>query len=97
MKMDRINPVTNLGNIFSLRSTARLGKSLIPATLVMLTGIVAVQQDVFGLPVLSLAGIPVLLHALVSHAAGRDRGILLGWSALDYRGGVAELGAAPAR
>ena len=83
MKMDRINPVTNLGNIFSLRSTARLGKSLIPATLVMLTGIVAVQQDVFGLPVLSLARIPALLHALY-HTLLVSTAIFLGWSALDY-------------
>lgn len=32
-KPDRINPLTNIKNLFSLRAAARLGKSLIPAAL----------------------------------------------------------------
>ena len=30
-KLDRINPISNIKNLFSLRAAARLGKSLIPA------------------------------------------------------------------
>ena len=30
-KLDRINPVSNLKNLFSLRAAARLAKSLLPA------------------------------------------------------------------
>ncbi len=31
-KLDRINPVSNIKNLFSLRAAARLAKSLIPAS-----------------------------------------------------------------
>ncbi len=83
MKADRINPVTNLGNIFSLRSTARLGKSLIPASLVLVAGVASIEQDVIALPVLSLARIQALLHALYNLMLVASA-IFLGWSALDY-------------
>ena len=82
-QIGRINPVTNLGNIFSLRTTARLAKSLIPATLVLVAGLVSIEQDVFSLPVLSLARIPALLHA-IDHTLLVASEIFLGWSALDY-------------
>lgn len=82
-KPDRINPVTNAGNIFSLRSAARVGKSLIPAALVLIAGIDAVKQDVLSLPVLSLGRIPALLHAQY-HVLLVACAIFLGWSALDY-------------
>ena len=32
-KVDRVNPLSNLKNLFSMRSAARLGKSMIPAAL----------------------------------------------------------------
>ena len=32
-RLDRINPVSNVKNLFSLRAAARLGKSLLPAAL----------------------------------------------------------------
>jgi flagellar biosynthetic protein FlhB len=82
-KADRINPVTNLGNIFSLRSAARLGKSLVPAGLVLFVGMYSMEQDVFSLPVLSLGRIPALLHAQY-HMLLVASVIFLGWSALDY-------------
>ncbi len=83
MKAERINPVTNLGNLFSLRSAARLAKSLIPAAMVLIAGVVAIEQDVISLPVLSLARIPALMHALY-HLMLVASAIFLGWSALDY-------------
>jgi flagellar biosynthetic protein FlhB len=83
MKPDRINPVTNLSNVFSMRSMARLGKSMIPASLVLFVGLGSVERDVLALPVLSLARIPALLHALY-HTLLVSSAIFLSWSALDY-------------
>ena len=40
-KFDRINPVSNIKNLFSLRAAARLGKSLLPAALL---AVFAVQR-----------------------------------------------------
>src|SRR6202034_2871162 len=40
-KPDRINPISNIKNLFSLRAAARLGKSLIPASFL---AIFAVQR-----------------------------------------------------
>jgi len=82
-KGDRINPVTNLSNIFSMRSAARVGKSLIPAALLMVVGLHSVEQDVLSLPVLSLGRVPALLHALY-HMLLMASVIFLAWSALDY-------------
>lgn len=82
-KPDRLNPVTNLGNIFSMRSAARLGKSLIPAALILVIGIHSIEQDVLSLPVLSLARIPALLHAQY-HMLLVASVVFLAWSALDY-------------
>ena len=36
--LTKFNPVTNLGNLFSLRSTARLVKSLAPAAIMVALG-----------------------------------------------------------
>jgi flagellar biosynthetic protein FlhB len=83
LKADRINPVTNLGNVFSLRSMARLGKSLIPAGLVLVVGVHAIDQDVVSLPVLALGRVPALLHAQYQMLLASSL-VFLGWSALDY-------------
>src|SRR6185312_13766784 len=54
-KFDRLNPVTNLGNLFSLRSAARLTKSLLPAALVVALGVIAVKHLILPMPIMSLA------------------------------------------
>src|SRR5215831_4673088 len=41
VRIDRINPASNLKNLFSLRAASRLGKSLIPAVIL---GMLAVQR-----------------------------------------------------
>jgi flagellar biosynthetic protein FlhB len=82
LKPERINPVTNIRNLFSLRAASRLAKSLIPATLL---GIFAVQRVArqFTLPPFSLTRIEQLgsdVYGLLLAAAW----LLFGWSAIDY-------------
>lgn len=81
-RLDRINPVSNIKNLFSLRSAARLAKSLIPATLL---GIFAVQRIArqLRLPPFST----VRLEQLGSDVYGlllATAWLLFGWSAIDY-------------
>jgi flagellar biosynthetic protein FlhB len=81
-KPDRINPVSNLKNLFSLRAAARLAKSLLPAGLL---GVFAVQRigrqltvPAFSTVRLELLGADV--YGLLLAAAW----LLFGWSAIDY-------------
>jgi flagellar biosynthetic protein FlhB len=81
-KLDRINPVSNIKNLFSLRAAARLAKSLIPATLL---GIFAVQRIArqLSLPPFST----VRLEQLGSDVYGlllATAWLLFGWSAIDF-------------
>ena len=81
-KASRISPATNGKNIFSLRSTARLGKSLIPA---MLLAVFAVQRIArqFTIPPFSTARLEILgddVFGLLVAAAW----LLFGWAAVDY-------------
>jgi flagellar biosynthetic protein FlhB len=81
-KLDRINPVSNVKNLFSLRAAARLAKSLIPAGLL---GIFAVQRigRELTVPPFSTARLEILgsdVYGLLTAAAW----LLFGWSAIDY-------------
>ena len=81
-KPDRINPVSNLKNLFSLRAAARLAKSLIPAAFL---GVFAAQRigRQLTLPPFSTARLELLgadVYGLLVAAAW----LLFGWSAIDY-------------
>ncbi|HEY1983835.1 MAG TPA: EscU/YscU/HrcU family type III secretion system export apparatus switch protein [Terracidiphilus sp.] len=81
-KMDRINPLSNAKNLFSLRAAARLGKSLIPAAIL---GVFAVQRLArqFTLPPFSAARMELLsadVFGLLEAAAW----LLFAWAAIDY-------------
>jgi flagellar biosynthetic protein FlhB len=83
VKPERLNPATNLGNIFSLRSMTRMAKSLIPAAVVVALGVKAMQGLVLPMPVMSVARLPVTLGAcfdLMEKAAW----VMVAWAALDY-------------
>lgn len=82
-KGDRLNPVTNVKNVFSLRSSSRLGKSLVPAALVMILGAHWMERSVLSLPVFSLERIPAMFESSYQLLLASS-GILLAWSALDY-------------
>jgi len=81
-KLDRVNPVSNVKNLFSLRAAARLGKSLIPAALL---GVFAVQRIARQLtvPPFSTARLELLgsdIYGLLLAAAW----LLFGWGLIDY-------------
>ncbi|MGA2559378.1 MAG: EscU/YscU/HrcU family type III secretion system export apparatus switch protein [Terracidiphilus sp.] len=81
-KADRINPITNLKNLFSLRAAARLAKSMIPAAAL---AVFAAQRVIrqLSLPPFSLTRIERLgadIYGLALAAAW----LLFGWSLVDY-------------
>jgi flagellar biosynthetic protein FlhB len=81
-KMDRINPVSNLKNLFSLRSAARLGKSLIPAGILAIFAVQRIAREL-TLPPFSTVRLEMLgsdLYGLLLAAAW----LLFGWAAIDY-------------
>jgi flagellar biosynthetic protein FlhB len=81
-KMDRINPVSNLKNLFSLRAAARLAKSLIPAALLAVFAVQRIARQL-TLPPFSTTRLEMLgadVYGLLLAAAW----LLFGWSAIDY-------------
>jgi flagellar biosynthetic protein FlhB len=81
-KPERINPVTNLGNLFSLRAAARLGKSLLPAGLLAIFAVQRISRQL-QIPPFSLTRIELLgadVYGLLETAAW----LLFAWSAIDY-------------
>lgn len=80
---DRLNPVTNLGNLFSLRSTTRIAKSLVPAGAMVLFGWYGLRKLMLPMPVMSVQRLPETLstaYGLALDAAW----VTLAWSGLDY-------------
>jgi flagellar biosynthetic protein FlhB len=81
-KPERVNPVSNLKNLFSLRAAARLGKSLIPASLLAVFAVQRIAKQL-ALPPFSTARFELLgqdVYGLLLAAAW----LLFGWSAIDY-------------
>jgi flagellar biosynthetic protein FlhB len=81
-KLERINPVANIKNLFTLRAAARLGKSLIPAGIL---GVFAVQRIArqLSIPPFSMERLEILgqdVYGMLLAAAW----LLFGWSAIDY-------------
>ena len=61
-KMDRINPLTNMKNLFSLRAAGRLGKSLIPAAFVVVVAVNEIAAQ-FRIPAFSNQRLVTWAHA----------------------------------
>lgn len=81
-RLDRVNPMTNLKNLFSLRAAARLGKSLVPASLLTIFAVQRIGREL-ALPAFSNARLEMLgkdIYSLLSAAAW----LLFGWAAIDY-------------
>jgi len=81
-KPERINPVANLKNLFSLRAAARLGKSLLPASLLAVFAVQRIGRQL-TLPPFSTVRLERLgwdVYGLLLAAAW----LLFGWSAIDY-------------
>ena len=83
LKFSKLNPVTNLGNLFSLRSATRLAKSLVPAAVMAVLGWGALKALIVPMPVMSLVRLPATFstaYGLALDAAW----VTLAWSGLDY-------------
>jgi flagellar biosynthetic protein FlhB len=81
-KPDRINPLSNLKNLFSLRSAARLGKSMIPAGLLAVFAVqrLARQWDMPPFSSVRLVALGGDVYDLLLAAAW----LLFAWAAIDY-------------
>jgi flagellar biosynthetic protein FlhB len=81
-KLDRINPVSNLKNLFSLRSAARLAKSLIPASILAVFCVQRIARQM-TIPPFSTARLEMLgaeVYGMLLAAAW----LLFAWSLIDY-------------
>jgi len=81
-KLDRVNPLTNVKNLFSLRAAARLGKSLIPATLLAVFAVQRIARQL-SLPPFSTERLQSLgadIFGLLQAAAW----LLFAWAVVDY-------------
>jgi flagellar biosynthesis protein FlhB len=81
-KLDRINPVSNIKNLFSLRAAARMGKSLIPAAFLAVFAVQRIAREV-AMPPFSTERLDQLgsdVYGLLLAAAW----LLFAWSAIDY-------------
>jgi flagellar biosynthesis protein FlhB len=81
-KLDRINPLTNAKNLFSLRAAGRLGKSLIPAAILAIFAVQRIARQ-FSVPPFSTARLEMLgadIFSLLQASAW----LLFGWAAVDY-------------
>jgi flagellar biosynthetic protein FlhB len=81
-KPERINPVSNVNNLFSLRAAARLGKSLLPASLLAVFAVQRIGRQL-TMPPFSTVRLEQLgsdVYGLLLAAAW----LLFGWSAIDY-------------
>ena len=81
-RMDRVNPLSNLKNLFSVRAAARLGKSLIPAGLLAVFAVQRIARQM-TVPPFSNVHLEMLgsgVYGLLVAAAW----LLFGWAAIDY-------------
>ncbi|MGO9316783.1 MAG: flagellar biosynthesis protein FlhB [Terracidiphilus sp.] len=81
-KLDRINPVSNIKNLFSLRAAARLAKSLIPAGILTVFAVQRIARQL-TIPPFSTTRLEMLgadVYGLLLAAAW----LLFAWSLIDY-------------
>jgi flagellar biosynthetic protein FlhB len=81
-KFDRVNPISNVKNLFSLRAVARMAKSLLPASLLAVFAVQRIARQL-TIPPFSTVRLELLgsdVYGLLLAAAW----LLFGWSAIDY-------------
>jgi flagellar biosynthetic protein FlhB len=83
LKFNRLSPVSNLGNLFSLRSLTRLMKSLVPAAIMIVLGWGALKALMIPMPVMSVVRLPATFSAAYGLALDAAW-VSLVWSGLDY-------------
>jgi flagellar biosynthetic protein FlhB len=82
-RFTKLNPVTNLGHLFSLQSATRVMKSLVPAAAMVVIGWSALKTLMLSMPVLSLGRLSTTFSTAYNLALDAAW-ITLAWSALDY-------------
>ena len=83
LKFAKLNPVTNLASLFSLRSTTRVAKSLVPAAVMVVLGWWALKALMIPMPVMSLIRLPATFSSAYELALDAAC-VTLAWSGLDY-------------
>jgi flagellar biosynthetic protein FlhB len=81
-RLDRVNPTSNVKNLFSVRAAARLGKSLVPASLLAIFAIQRIGRQL-SVPPFSTARLELLgrdVYGLLLTAGW----LLFGWALIDY-------------
>ncbi len=81
-KLDRVNPLSNLKNLFSLRSASRLGKSMIPASFLAVFAVHRLERQ-WDMPPFSSVRMVALgseVYQLLLVAAW----LLFAWALIDY-------------
>ena len=81
-RMDRISPLTNAKNLFSLRAASRLGKSMLPVALLTVFAVQRIARQM-QIPPFSTARLELLgadVFGLLEAAAW----LLFGWAFIDY-------------
>src|ERR1019366_6870420 len=81
-KIDRINPISNIKNLFSLRAASRLAKSLIPASILAVFAVQRIARQL-TIPPFSITRLEILgsdVFGLLETTAW----LLFAWSAIDY-------------
>jgi flagellar biosynthetic protein FlhB len=81
-KFSRLNPGINIKNIFSLQGASRLGKSLLPAAVIVMLGIHKIEGQT-NLPPMSLAHLSRMFSAAYDLLLD-TAWILVAWSGIDY-------------
>ncbi len=82
-KFERLNPASNLKNLFSLRQALRLVKSMIPAIVMLALGWSALKSIMLSMPVMSTMRLSTTFTSAYDLALDAAW-IMLVWSALDY-------------
>ena len=81
-RLDRINPLNNLKNLFSLRAASRLGKSLLPVALLSVFAVQRIERQL-AIPPFSMARLE-LLGADVFGLLQASAWLMFAWAAIDY-------------
>ena len=82
VRLNRLNPASNLKNLFSLRAASRLGKSLVPASLLAVIAVQRIARELAMSPFSTnrLERLGTDAYGLLLTAAW----LLAGWALVDY-------------
>jgi flagellar biosynthesis protein FlhB len=82
IRLDRLNPASNLKNLFSLRAASRLGKSLVPGAVLAILAIQRIAHEL-AVPAFSTARIEALSSDIYGVLA-TTAWLLLIWAFIDF-------------